>query len=327
MNLQLDAQGRLRHLLTIEGLPRALITEILDRAESFMSEGHRAVRKLPLLRGRTIVNLFFEPSTRTRTTFELAAKRLSADVLNLQVESSSKTKGEDDLDTLFTLQAMQVDMFVIRHRENGAAANFARHVAPHVAVLNAGDGTNAHPTQALLDAFTIRRHLGRSKPDFAQLKVAIVGDVLHSRVAHSNIHCLKALGVTDIRVIAPPALMLRDPEGLGVKSFHELKAGLKEADVVMTLRLQHERMHERKIESLEAYHAEYGLTRTSLAPASPDAIIMHPGPINRGVEIDPDIAYSDRSVILEQVTNGIAVRMAAMAMIVGNRAQETTARG
>ncbi len=316
MNLQLDAQGRLRHLLTTEGLPGELVTQILDRAEAFISDRHRAVRKLPLLRGRTVVNLFFEPSTRTRTTFELAAKRLSADVLNLQMESSSKAKGEDDLDTLFTLQAMQVDMFVIRHRENGAAANFARHVAPHVAVLNAGDGTNAHPTQALLDAFTIRRH----KPDLARLKVAIVGDVLHSRVAYSNIHCLKALGVRDIRVVAPPALMLRDPEALGVRAFHDLKPGLKDADVVMALRLQHERMHEKKIDSLESYHAAYGLTKQSLAPAAHDAIILHPGPINRDVEIATDVAYGERSVILEQVTNGIAVRMAVMAMIVGNRA-------
>lgn len=319
MNLQLDAQGRLRHLLTTEGLSGALISEILDTAESFVSVGDQAVKKVPLLRGRTVVNLFFEPSTRTRTTFELAAKRLSADVLNMQMESSSKIKGEDDLDTLFTLQAMQVDMFVIRHRENGAAANFARHVAPHVAVLNAGDGTNAHPTQALLDAFTIRRHLGRHKPDFASLKVAIVGDLLHSRVAMSNIHCLKALGVQDLRVIAPPALMLRDPEALGVTATHDLAQGLKDADVVMTLRLQHERMHERKIDSLEGYRRDYGLTNENLAPAAADAIIMHPGPINRGVEIDAEVAYGPRSVILEQVTNGIAVRMAVMAMIIGTR--------
>lgn len=315
MNLQLDEQGRLRHLLTTEGLSGALINEILDTAESFVSVGDQAVKKVPLLRGRTVVNLFFEPSTRTRTTFELAAKRLSADVLNMQMESSSKAKGEDDLDTLFTLQAMQVDMFVIRHRENGAAANFARHVAPHVAVLNAGDGANAHPTQALLDAFTIRRH----KPDFARLKVAIVGDLLHSRVALSNIHCLKALGVQDLRVVAPPALMLRNPEALGVTAHHNLSQGLKDADVVMTLRLQHERMHERKIDSLEGYRQDYGLTVENLAPAAADAIIMHPGPINRGVEIDAEVAYGPRSVILEQVTNGIAVRMAVMAMIIGSR--------
>ncbi|HXG28466.1 MAG TPA: aspartate carbamoyltransferase catalytic subunit [Nevskiales bacterium] len=313
-DLQLDGQGRLRHLLTTEGLGSELVREILDTAESFLPVGAQAVKNVPLLRGRTIVNLFFEPSTRTRTTFELAAKRLSADVLNFQVEVSSKAKGEDDLDTLYTLQAMQVDMFVVRHRENGAAAKFARHAAPHVAILNAGDGTNAHPTQALLDAFTIRRH----KPDFRSLKVAIVGDVLHSRVALSNIHCLKALGVGDIRVVAPPALMLENPQALGVRPFHDLAAGIRGADVVMTLRLQHERMHERKIESLEAYHAEYGLTRASLAPAAPDAIIMHPGPINRGVEIDEDVAYGPRSVILEQVTNGIAVRMAVMAMIIRN---------
>lgn len=315
MNLQLDERGRLRHLLTTEGLSGALVTEILDTAESFVSVGDQAVKKVPILRGRTVVNLFFEPSTRTRTTFELAAKRLSADVLNLSVEVSSKSKGEDDLDTLFTLQAMQVDMFVIRHRENGAAANFARNVAPHVAVLNAGDGTNAHPTQALLDAFTIRRH----KPDFSSLKVAIVGDVLHSRVAMSNIHCLKALGVRDIRIIAPPALMLEHPETLGVTAFHSLKEGLAHADVVMALRVQHERMHEKKIRSEAEYHADYGLTRDSLATAARDVIIMHPGPINRGVEIDADVAYGPRSVILEQVTNGIAVRMAVMAMIIGSR--------
>ena len=319
MNTQLDSQGRLRHLLTTEGLSGELVREILDTAESFVPVGDQAVKNVPLLRGRTIVNLFFEPSTRTRTTFELAAKRLSADVLNFQMESSSKIKGEDDLDTLYTLQAMQVDMFVIRHRENGAAAYFARHAAPHVSILNAGDGSNAHPTQALLDAFTIRRH----KPDFARLKVAIVGDVLHSRVAHSNIHCLKALGVTDIRIVAPPALMLENPRALGVTPHHDLATGLKDADVVMTLRLQHERMHERKIESLERYRANYGLTRDSLAPAAPDAIIMHPGPINRGVEIDDDVAYGPHSVILEQVSNGIAVRMAVMAMIIRNRESVT----
>lgn len=315
MSLQLDGRGRLRHLLTTEGLDGAIVREILDTAESFLPVGEQAIKNVPLLRGRTIVNLFFEPSTRTRTTFELAAKRLSADVLNIPVEVSSKIKGEDDLDTLYTLQAMQVDMFVIRHRDNGAAAHFARHAADHVAILNAGDGANAHPTQALLDAFTIRRH----KPDFSQLKVAIVGDVLHSRVAHSNIHCLKALGVRDIRIVAPPALMLEDPKGLGVSPHHELASGIEGADVVMTLRLQHERMHERKIESLESYRAEYGLTADSIRPAATDAIIMHPGPINRGVEIDEDVAYGPRSVILEQVTNGIAVRMAVMAMIIRNR--------
>lgn len=310
--IQLDEQGRLRHLLTTEGLPRELILEILDRAESFLGDGQRPARKVPLLRGRTIVNLFFEPSTRTRTTFELAAKRLSADVLNLQVESSSKTKGEDDLDTLFTLQAMQVDMFVVRHKQNDAATRFAEAVAPFVAILNAGDGTHAHPTQALLDAYTIRQHKG----DFRKLKIAIVGDVLHSRVAKSNLHCLKTLGVEDLRVIAPPALMLESPEAWGVQAFTDLKAGLKGADVVMALRLQRERMHEKKIDSLEDYHSHFGLTRQSLAGVAEDAIVMHPGPMNRGVEIDSDIADGARSVILQQVTNGIGVRMAAMAMIV-----------
>ncbi len=315
VSIQVDAKGRLRHLLSTEGLSRSLITEILDTAESFIPVGEKRIKSAPLLRGRTVFNLFFEPSTRTRTTFELAAKRLSADVLNLQMESSSKSKGETDLDTLLTLQAMHVDMFVIRHPDNGAAAEFAHQAGQGVAILNAGDGSNAHPTQALLDAFTIRRH----KPDFSKLRVAIVGDVLHSRVAHSNIHALKALGVPDIRIIAPPALMLEDPDGLGVHAYHDLATGLKDVDVVMTLRLQHERMHERKLGSLEDYNRDYGLTRSNLAPIADDAIIMHPGPINRGVEIDSDVAYGSRSVVLEQVTNGIAVRMAVMAMIVGGR--------
>lgn len=312
---QIDEHGRLRHLLTTEGLPRELILEILDTAESFLDAGGRPGRKVPLLRGFTVFNLFFEPSTRTRTTFELAAKRLSADVLNLQLESSSKSKGEDDLDTLFTLQAMGADVFVVRHPDNGAAERFAGHVDPHVAILNAGDGSNAHPTQALLDAFTIRRH----KQDFAGLRVAIVGDVRHSRVAHSNIHALRTLGVTDIRVVAPEALMIQDPESLGVRPCHELAAGIDGADVVMGLRLQRERMHHERLPSVDEYHRRYGLTRETLAGLKSDALVMHPGPINRGIEIDPDIAYGPQSVVLEQVRNGIAVRMAVMAMIVGNR--------
>lgn len=314
-DIQVDEQGRLRHLISTEGLSGELISEILDTAESFLPIGEKRIKSAPLLRGRTVFNLFFEPSTRTRTTFELAAKRLSADVLNLQMESSSKSKGETDLDTLLTLQAMQVDMFVIRHPDNGATAEFARQAGADVAILNAGDGSNAHPTQALLDAFTIRRH----KPDFSNLKVAIVGDVLHSRVAHSNIHALKALGVPDIRIVAPPALMMEDPDGLGVSAHSNLAAGIEDADVVMTLRLQHERMHEKKLGSLEDYNRDYGLSRRNLEAAADDAIIMHPGPINRGVEIDSDVAYGERSVVLEQVTNGIAVRMAVMAMIVGGR--------
>ena len=316
-NLQLDADGQLIHLLSIEGLSRNMLTEILDTAEPFVMAAGKAVKKLPLLRGRTAVNLFFEPSTRTRATFELAAKRLDADVLNMEMQSSSKNKGEDDIDTIYTLQAMGVDIFVIRHPDNGAAAHFAEHVASHVAVLNAGDGTNAHPTQALLDMLTIRQH----RPDFENLKVAIVGDILHSRVAHSDIQALKTLGVPEIRVVAPPELMIRNPDDLGVIACNDLNTGLKDADVVMTLRLQHERMHQKLIPSLEAYHARYGLNRNNLSPAADNALVMHPGPINRGVEIAADIAYGEQSVILEQVRNGVAVRMAVMAMIVGNRAR------
>lgn len=316
MSQQVNAQGKLQHLLTTEGLSRELITEILDTAESFLDAEGRPTRKVPLLRGLTVFNLFFEPSTRTRTTFELAAKRLSADVLNLQMESSSRSKGEDDLDTLFTLQAMGADLFVVRHPENGAAASFAANVAPGVAVLNAGDGSNAHPTQALLDCLTIRRH----KKKFQGLSVAIVGDVRHSRVALSNIHALKTLGVTDIRIVAPRALMLADPQGLDVIACHNLAEGIDGVDVVMGLRLQRERMHHERLPSVAEYHRDFGLTSTTLKSLKSDALVMHPGPINRGVEIDPEVAYGPQSVILEQVTNGIAVRMAVMAMIVGARA-------
>jgi len=313
--IQIDAQGRLQHLITTEGLPRETIIEILDTAATFLPDPERETRVLPLLRGRTVVNLFFEPSTRTRMTFELAAKRLAADVLNLSMESSSKLKGEDDLDTLLTIQAMGVDLFVIRHPNNGAAAYFAEQLDAPIAVMNAGDGSHAHPTQALLDAYTIRRH----KPDLENLKVAIVGDVLHSRVACSNVHALKALGVPDIRLVAPPELMVEDPDALGVRVCHDLREGIEDCDVVMTLRLQHERMHELKIASLDEYHREYGITTAAMKAAKADAIIMHPGPMNRDVEIAGDLAYSPNSVILEQVRNGVAVRMAVMAMIAGAR--------
>ncbi len=318
MDPQLDDDGRLRHLLTTEGLGRALTTEILDTAESFVPVTDQAVKKVPLLRGRTVVNLFFEPSTRTRTTFELAAKRLSADVLNMQISASSTTKGETLLDTLETLQAMQVDMFVVRHSASGAAHFFARHAAPHVAILNAGDGRHAHPTQALLDVFTIRRH----KPDFEQLRVAIVGDILHSRVARSEIHALRALGVPDIRVVSPRTLLPVAVETLGVRAFHDMRAGIEGADVVIMLRLQRERMSGRFLPGPEEYFQRYGLTSHMLDAARDDAIILHPGPINRGVEIDSQLAYHPRSVILEQVRHGIAIRMAVMAMILGPPAND-----
>lgn len=312
-SLQLDTLGRLRHLLTIEGLKRQQIVDILDTAESFISVGDPQIRKVPLLRGKTVVNLFFEASTRTLTTFELAAKRLSADVLKINVNTSATVKGESLLDMLRNLEAMQCDMFVVRHAESGAAHLIAQHVAPHISVINAGDGRHAHPTQALLDMFTIRRHKG----EFAPLTVAIVGDIMHSRVARSQIHALTTLGISELRVVAPKTLIPSQVEGLGVHVCHDMHEGLRDADVVIMLRLQKERMQGALLPSEHEYFHTYGLTEEKLTVAKPDAIVMHPGPINRGVEIDSEVADGPRSVILEQVTNGIAVRMAVMSMVLG----------
>jgi len=317
-NLQLDDKGRLRHFLTIEGLTRPILTEILDTAESFAGVGAQAVKKVPLLRGKTITNLFFEASTRTRTTFELAAKRLSADVLNINISTSATSKGESMLDMLRNLEAMHCDMFVVRHARSGAAHFIARHVAPHISVVNAGDGCHAHPTQAMLDMFTIRRHKG----EFHKLRVAIVGDILHSRVARSQIHALSLLGAHEIRVIGPKTLIPRDVSTFGVHVFHDMRAGLADVDVVMMLRVQKERMQGAFLPSEHEYYQLYGLTEDKLSCARPDAIVMHPGPINRGVEIDSRVADGPRSVILEQVTNGIAVRMAIMAMVLGRGASD-----
>ncbi len=314
--LQVDAHGRLKHFLTIDGLERELLINILDTAESFAGVGERAVKKVPLLRGKTIVNLFFEPSTRTRTTFELAAKRLSADVLNINASTSSTTKGESLLDTLRTLEAMHCDMFVVRHAQSGAAHFIARHAAPHISVINGGDGRHAHPTQAMLDMFTIRRHKG----DFASLKVAIVGDVAHSRVARSQIHALTTLGAAQVRIVAPRTLVPPGVESLGVTVHQHLRAGLAGADVVILLRLQNERMQGALLPSSHEYFQYYGVTEEKLAVADPDAIVMHPGPLNRGVEIDSDVADGPRSVILRQVSYGIAIRMAVMSMAIGSHA-------
>jgi aspartate carbamoyltransferase catalytic subunit len=310
-DLQLDATGRLRHFLTLEGLSKELLERIMDTAESFASVTEQAVKKVPLLRGKTVVNLFFETSTRTRTTFELAAKRLSADVLTVNIATSATTKGESLLDTIRNIEAMHVDMFVVRHAESGAAHFIARHVAPHISVINAGDGRHAHPTQAMLDVFTIRKVKGG---DFGKLTVAIVGDVLHSRVARSEIHALNVLGAREVRVIGPKTLIPSDAERLGVKVFHDLEDGLEGADVVIMLRLQKERMSGAFIPSVHEYFARFGLTEARLARARPDAIVMHPGPINRGVEMDSQVADGSRSVILQQVTHGIAIRMAIMSM-------------
>jgi aspartate carbamoyltransferase catalytic subunit len=313
MNPQLNQDGGLRHLLTLDGLPRATLTQILDTAESFMDVGEREVKKVPLLRGKSIFNLFFEPSTRTRTTFEIAAKRLSADVVNLNISTSSQTKGEAILDTVDNLAAMHADMFIVRHSQSGAAHFIARNVAPHISVINAGDGRHAHPTQGLLDMFTIRRFKG----DFHNLTVAIVGDVLHSRVARSQIHALTTLGVPEVRVIAPKTLLPTGVEQMGVKVYHDMTAGLAGCDVVIMLRLQNERMKGALLPSAQEYFKFFGLTPEKLAYAKPDAIVMHPGPMNRGVEIDSEVADGPQSVILPQVTYGIAVRMAVMALLAG----------
>ena len=319
-NIQLDQNGHLRHFLFVEGLSRQILVDILDAAESFMSVGAKPVKKVPILRGKTITNLFFESSTRTRTTFELAAKRLSADVLNINVSTSATAKGESLLDMLRNLEAMHCDMFVVRHGQSGAAHFIARHVAPHISVINAGDGCHAHPTQAMLDMFTIRRRKG----DFSNLRVAIVGDIRHSRVARSQIHALTTLGVAEVRVIAPKTLIPLGVESLGVHVFHDMREGLRDADVVIMLRLQYERMQGAFLPSAQEYFNLYGLTVDKLFYAKPDAIVMHPGPINRGVEIDSIVADGPQSVILEQVTNGIAIRMAVMSMTLGRRSATET---
>jgi len=317
-NIQLTDSGQLRHFLNIEGLPKSILTEILDTADSFISMEQQSVKKVPLLRGKTVVNLFFEASTRTRSTFELAAKRLSADVLNLNINTSATSKGETLLDTLRNLRAMSSDMFVVRHADSGAPHFIAEQVTPDIAIINAGDGRHAHPTQAMLDMFTIRRHKG----DFANLSVAIVGDILHSRVARSQIRALKTLGTTDIRVIGPKTLLPADIEAMGVKVCHRLIDGISDADVVIMLRLQNERMHSAMLPSEHEFYRLYGLTSDTLKYAKPDAIVMHPGPINRGVEIASEVADGPQSVILDQVSYGIAVRMAVMSMAMGGQSSQ-----
>ena len=312
-NLQYDAQGRLRHLLSIEGLRERDLLQILDTAESFLSIANRSVKKTPTLRGRTIVNLFFENSTRTRSTFELAAKRLSADVLNIAVGTSSASKGESLMDTVDNLVAMQVDGFVIRHPEAGAAHLVVRHLGDSVLVVNAGDGQHAHPTQALLDVFTIRRLAG---PIEGRV-VAIVGDVLHSRVARSQIHALSILGCPEIRVIGPSTLVPEALSALGVHVYHDLRAGLRGVDVICALRLQRERMVSHRLPSLDEFHGRFGLTPERLRWAEPGALVLHPGPMNRGVEIASEVADGAQAVILQQVAHGLAVRMAVLAILAG----------
>ena len=314
-NPQLNRNGELTHLLTLEGLPQEVITHILDTAEPFASIGEREVKKVPLLRGKGVFNLFFENSTRTRTTFEIAAKRLSADVINLNIGASSTAKGETLLDTVDNLCAMNADMFVVRHSQSGAPHLIASHLEAmgrsHVHVVNAGDGRHAHPTQGLLDLYTIRHY----KREFRGLTVAIVGDVLHSRVARSLIHGLTTMRVAEVRVIAPRTLLPSHVEALGVAVHNDMRDGLRDCDVVVMLRLQNERMKGALLPSAGEYFQQYGLTLDKLARAKDEAIVMHPGPMNRGVEIDSPVADGARSVILPQVTFGIAVRMAVLSIV------------
>ncbi|MDX8385642.1 MAG: aspartate carbamoyltransferase catalytic subunit [Gallionella sp.] len=315
-NPQLNKHGELQHLLTIEGLPVRILRDILDHAATFLDTTERhEIRKVPLLQGKSIFNVFFEDSTRTRTTFEIAAKRLSADVVNLNIGLSSTSKGETLLDTVDNLCAMHADMFVVRHSSSGAAHLIAQHVAPNIHVINAGDGRHAHPTQALLDMYTIRHY----KREFHNLRVAIVGDILHSRVARSQIHALTTLGVPEVRVIAPKTLLPAKVENFGVRVFHDMTEGLKDVDVVLMLRLQNERMQGGSLPSAQEYFKYYGLTEEKLSCAKSDAIVMHPGPMNRGIEIESSVADGPQSVILSQVTFGIAVRMAVMSMLAGNK--------
>jgi aspartate carbamoyltransferase catalytic subunit len=325
MNPQLNTHGELIHLLSLEGLSREILHGILDRAEPFTAVAEREVKKVPLLRGKSVFNLFFENSTRTRTTFEIAAKRLSADVINLNINTSSAAKGESLLDTVDNLAAMQADMFVVRHASSGAPYQIAQHLAAtgrdHIHVVNAGDGRHAHPTQGLLDMYTIRHY----KQDFTRLAVAVVGDILHSRVARSQLHALATLGVPDIRLVAPKTLLPSSAAqmipGAPLRVCHDLAEGLRGADVVMMLRLQNERMQGALLPSPQEYFKSWGLSPEKLALAKPDAIVMHPGPMNRGVEIDSAVADGRQAVILPQVTFGIAVRMAVMSMLAGGGSQ------
>ncbi len=309
---QLDQHGCLKHFLTIEGLPRHLLHSIMDQADVLLGRDDQIINKAPLLSGKTVIQIFFEDSTRTRTTFEIAAKNLSANVVNFNVRTSSTSKGEHLLDTLRNLEAMHADLFVVRHPQSGAAHFIAGQVKPHIAVVNAGDGRHAHPTQAMLDMLTIRRHKGDR---FPELRVAIVGDILHSRVARSQIHALNILGAAEVRVVAPKTLLPVHVEKLGVHAFNNMEEALQDVDVVMMLRLQKERMEAALLPSERAFYTAYGLTRARLALAKPDAIVMHPGPINRGVEIASDVADGPQSVILHQVSYGVAVRMAVLGLL------------
>ncbi|SFS06508.1 aspartate carbamoyltransferase [Dyella sp. OK004] len=299
---------RLRHLTTLENLPRATIERLLDRAGSMRDACAHGTRKLDLLTGRTILNLFFEPSTRTRTSFELAARRLGADVINFDIGFSSTSKGEELYDTLHTLEAMHLDAIVVRHKTSGTPDELVRHAMSGVSVINAGDGNRAHPTQGLLDALTIRQH----RPDFENLTVTICGDVKHSRVARSDVHALSALGTKNIRLCGPAALMPADTELPQCQRFTDFDQAIEGADAIIMLRLQKERMAATDLPDEAAYFQRFGLDKRRLALAAKGCLVMHPGPINRGIEIASDVADGAQSRILEQVGNGVFVRMAVL---------------
>ena len=312
-DLQTDARGNLRHLLTLKGLGRDLTTAILDDAERYLAAPGEPPARSRALAGRAVGNLFFEPSTRTRASFDLAGKRLGADVLNLDVNTSSRKKGESILDTIYTLEAMNVDVMVVRDASDGVPAFIARNVSPHTSVLNAGESDVSHPTQGLLDALTIRQHKG----DFAELAVAIVGDIQHSRVAMSAAQALATLGVGELRLISPPALAPDGTRFPGARIVDNLADGLRDADVVMALRIQRERIGNLDgVPGIDEYYANFGVSFETMRNAKPDAIVMHPGPMNRGIEIEGALADSPQSVITQQVTNGVAVRMAVLERVV-----------
>jgi len=310
----------MKHLLSTGDLSREDALRILDTADELLAVAQRPIKKLPTLRGRTVVNLFFEDSTRTRISFEAAAKRLSADVINFSAKGSSVSKGESLKDTALTLQAMGADAVVIRHHSSGAPYRLAHLEWTHGAVINAGDGMHEHPTQALLDAFTMRRHLG----DLAGKNITIVGDVLHSRVARSNALLLDTLGA-DVTLVAPPTLLPVGVEHWPVSTSYDLDTAVEKSDAVMMLRVQRERMNASYFPSAREYSRRYGLDQARMNRMPDDAIVMHPGPMNRGMEITADVADSGRSVIVEQVTNGVAVRMAVLYLLLGGAAPENDA--
>ena len=319
---QIDSAGRLRHLITLEGLPRERVIALLDRAETLRAASRGGTQPLDLLAGRTVINLFFEPSTRTRTSFDLAAQRLGAHVINFDIASSSTSKGESLLDTVHTLEAMHCDAFVVRHKESGTPQFIAQHLHSGASVLNAGDGNHAHPTQGLLDALTLRQH----RAETGALRVVICGDIRHSRVARSDVHALRALGVNEIRLCAPPQLLPDPAEFPDCGIFHNFDEAIAGVDVVIMLRLQKERMEAAAIPSEAEYFTRYGLSSARLAQARADCLVMHPGPINRGVEIAAEVADGAQSLILEQVANGVFLRMAVLVELLSGRQPSGKAR-